>query len=171
MKIRNGSKQTISTNGRLWLLQMVSESDIERCANEDTGPQRGRLWDPTLVGEGNEAFLIRVWKPLLSKQYLLTVSLIYYIHAMFIFHNSCRWTVSFFVGVDAAPCRNSRVLQTSWRFSYLPIPTKPSSQNDLSTRKFIRSSREAVERNPQVSRAFTSRGFARLSQQISAFFS
>jgi len=28
------------------------------------------LWDPTLVGEGNETFLIRVWKPLPSRHVL-----------------------------------------------------------------------------------------------------
>ena len=27
------------------------------------GPQGGGLWDATLVGEGNEIFLISVWKP------------------------------------------------------------------------------------------------------------
>ena len=30
--IRNGSKQTISASGGLWLLQMVSESDTGSCA-------------------------------------------------------------------------------------------------------------------------------------------
>lgn len=78
--------------------------------------------------------------------------------------------VLFFAGFDAAPCRNSRVLQTSRGICYFPIPKKPSTQNDLSTCKFLRSRRQAVEWNPQVSRAFTSWGFALLSQSISVFF-
>ena len=39
--IRNGSKQTISISGSLGLLQIVSKSDIERCASEDAGSQGG----------------------------------------------------------------------------------------------------------------------------------
>ena len=38
--IRNGSKRTISANGGLGLLQMVSEPDIGRCASEDAGPPK-----------------------------------------------------------------------------------------------------------------------------------
>ena len=34
------------------------------------GPQRGGLWDPTLVVDGNETFLIRVWKPLPNRHIL-----------------------------------------------------------------------------------------------------
>ena len=41
--IRNGPKRTISTNGGLGLLQMVSEQDIGQCASKDAGPQRGGL--------------------------------------------------------------------------------------------------------------------------------
>ena len=37
--IRNEPKRTISTNCGLGLLQMISEIDIRRCANEDAGPQ------------------------------------------------------------------------------------------------------------------------------------
>ena len=33
------------------------------------------LWDPTSVGEENETFLIRVWKPLLSRLCLKIVRL------------------------------------------------------------------------------------------------
>ena len=33
-------------------------------AMEDAGPKGGGLRDPTSVGEANEAFFIRVWKPL-----------------------------------------------------------------------------------------------------------
>ena len=39
--ICNELKQTISISSGFELLQMVSESDIERCANEDAGPPRG----------------------------------------------------------------------------------------------------------------------------------
>ena len=39
--IRNRPKRTISTSSELELLQMVSEPDTERCANEDAGPRRG----------------------------------------------------------------------------------------------------------------------------------
>ena len=39
--IRNGPKQTISASGGLGMLQMVSESNIGRCANEDIEPPRG----------------------------------------------------------------------------------------------------------------------------------
>ena len=41
--IRNGLKQTIFASGGLGRLQMVSEPDIEKCANKDVGPQIGRL--------------------------------------------------------------------------------------------------------------------------------
>ena len=58
-------------------------------------PKGSELWDPTLIGEENEALLIRVWKPLpttsvlklwdwrwyvmgQSEQYLLVVVLNYY---------------------------------------------------------------------------------------------
>ena len=37
--IRNGLKWTMSVSGVLGLLQMVSESDTERCAREDARPQ------------------------------------------------------------------------------------------------------------------------------------
>ena len=63
-------------------------------------PKRSGLWDPTLVGEGNKAFFIRVWKPFPSKhilepwgwqryvtgqsvQYLLAVGLDCYILSVF----------------------------------------------------------------------------------------
>ena len=39
-------------------------------ASEDARPRRGGgggLWDPTSVGEGNETFFTRVWKPLPSR--------------------------------------------------------------------------------------------------------
>ena len=39
--IPNGPKWTISPSGGLVLLQMVSEPNIVRCANEDTGLLRG----------------------------------------------------------------------------------------------------------------------------------
>ena len=38
MAISNGPKRTISTSGGLELLQMVSEPDTGRCANEDVVP-------------------------------------------------------------------------------------------------------------------------------------
>ena len=38
--IRNELKQTISVNGGLGLLQMVSEPDTGRYASEDVGPSR-----------------------------------------------------------------------------------------------------------------------------------
>ena len=41
------------------------------------GLEGGGLWDPISVGEGNEAFFIRAWKPLLG-QHLLAVGLDYY---------------------------------------------------------------------------------------------
>ena len=37
--IGNGPKRTISANGELGLLQMVSKKDTGRCISEDTGPQ------------------------------------------------------------------------------------------------------------------------------------
>ena len=39
--IRNMPKQAIFASSRLALLQMVSEPDTGRCANEDTGLQGG----------------------------------------------------------------------------------------------------------------------------------
>ena len=71
--------------------------DTRRRASEDAGPQRrwiggshtdwrgervpermldlegGGLWDPTSVEEGNEAFFIRVWKPLPNRPVLKTL--------------------------------------------------------------------------------------------------
>ena len=67
---RNGPKQTISTSGELGLLQMILESVIERCVNENAGPQRRWIVRSTSVGGGNEAYLIRVWKPLSSRRVL-----------------------------------------------------------------------------------------------------
>ena len=56
-------------NDRLWLLLMVSEPDIGWCANEDArSPRRVDCEIP--VGEWNEAFLVRVWKPLPSRRVL-----------------------------------------------------------------------------------------------------
>ena len=52
---------------------MVSEPVIGRRASEDVGSQGGGLWDPTSVGEGNKAFLVRVWKPLPSRRVLRTL--------------------------------------------------------------------------------------------------
>ena len=43
MAIHNEPKWTISANGGFGRLQMVSEVDIERYANEDTGPKGGGL--------------------------------------------------------------------------------------------------------------------------------
>jgi len=56
--IHNGIKQTISTGGRLGLLQVVSEPDTEQCAC--WAPKRDGLCDNTSVGEENETFLIRL---------------------------------------------------------------------------------------------------------------
>ena len=39
--LRESPKRIISTSDGLGLLQMVLESDTERCANEDVGPRRG----------------------------------------------------------------------------------------------------------------------------------
>ena len=47
---------------------MVSESGSGWWVSEDAGSPRGV--DCEVVGEGNEAFLIRAWKPLTSKQNL-----------------------------------------------------------------------------------------------------
>ena len=42
--------------------------------SEDAGPQRGVDCEiPTSVGKENEAFFIRVWKPLLSRRVLKTL--------------------------------------------------------------------------------------------------
>ena len=41
--LHNGSKRIISVSGGLGLLQMISESDTRWCANENVGPQLGRL--------------------------------------------------------------------------------------------------------------------------------
>ena len=58
--MRNGPKQTISASGEFVMLQVVSEPNTGRCASEDAGPQGGGWCDPTLVGEGNKTFFIRV---------------------------------------------------------------------------------------------------------------
>ena len=41
--LHNGLKWTISTSGGFELLQMILEPDIERCVNENVGPQRKSL--------------------------------------------------------------------------------------------------------------------------------
>ena len=41
--IRNKLKQIIFVSGGLGLLQMVLESDTEKCANKDASPQMGGL--------------------------------------------------------------------------------------------------------------------------------
>ena len=93
--ICNMSRWTIFVSGGFWVFQMVLESDIGRCASENVNSKEGWLWDPTSVGEGNETFLIKVWKSLSSRyvlklwgwrryvtgqnrQYLLAVGLGYY---------------------------------------------------------------------------------------------
>ena len=43
VETRESPKRTISTSGGLGLLQMVSESDIGRCASKDASPQEGGL--------------------------------------------------------------------------------------------------------------------------------
>ena len=47
-------------------------SPEERVSARTLGLKGGELWDPTLVGEGNETFFIRVWKPLPSRRVLIT---------------------------------------------------------------------------------------------------
>ena len=46
--------------GGLELLQMVFESDIERCANEDASLQVGELRDLISIRDENEILLVRV---------------------------------------------------------------------------------------------------------------
>ena len=67
--IRNGPKRTISSSG-LGLLQMVSELDTEQCSSEDAGLQGGWIVRSHIDWRGNEAFLIRMWKPLPSRYVL-----------------------------------------------------------------------------------------------------
>ena len=51
------------------LLQMVSKSNIERCASEDVGPLRGWIVRSHMsVRDENEPLHIRVWKPLLTRR-------------------------------------------------------------------------------------------------------
>ena len=38
---RESPNRTMSASGGLWLLQMVSEPDTERCASEEIKPRRG----------------------------------------------------------------------------------------------------------------------------------
>ena len=69
--LRESPKRTISASGGFWQLQMVSEPDTRRCANEGTGPKRevdiGQcanedagprrgvdFCEPTSIGEGSE---------------------------------------------------------------------------------------------------------------------
>ena len=68
--ICNKPKWIISVSSGLKLIQMISEPYTRQYANEDVGPSKGGLWDPTSVGERNGAFLIRVWKPLPSRDVL-----------------------------------------------------------------------------------------------------
>ena len=60
--------KTISTSSGLGRLQMVSELDTGRCADENVEPPNGVNCEiPHWFGEGNKGFLIRVWKPLPSR--------------------------------------------------------------------------------------------------------
>ena len=69
--IRNGPKGTISTNGGLELLQMVSELGTKRCASKDVVPRmRVDFETLTSIGERNETFFIIVWKPLTNRRVL-----------------------------------------------------------------------------------------------------
>ena len=69
--IRNESKQIIFASGGFELLQMVLEPDIERYASEDAGPQGVDCEIPhRSVGEENETFFKRLWKPLPSRRVL-----------------------------------------------------------------------------------------------------
>ena len=43
------------------------------CQQERWAPKGGGLRDPTLVGEENETFFIRVWKPLTNRHVLKTL--------------------------------------------------------------------------------------------------
>ena len=49
---------------------MISKPNTRQRASKDAGPQGGGLRDPISVGDGNEAFFIRVWKPLPSVRIL-----------------------------------------------------------------------------------------------------
>ena len=49
---------------------MVLEPNTGGVLVRTLGPQRGGLLDLTSVGEGNEAFLVWVWKPLPSRRVL-----------------------------------------------------------------------------------------------------
>ena len=72
--MRESPNKTISASksasSGLELLHMVLELDTDRSASENAGLQGGGLWDLILVGEGNDAFLIRVWKPLPNRRVL-----------------------------------------------------------------------------------------------------
>ena len=51
--------------------ELRSGVDMRRCASKDAGPQRGMDCEiPTSVGEENETFFIKVWKPLPNRRVL-----------------------------------------------------------------------------------------------------
>ena len=52
--MRNGPKRTISTSGGHELLQIVSESDIGRCASEDAGLRKGWIVRPRISWKGEQ---------------------------------------------------------------------------------------------------------------------
>jgi len=66
--ICNGPKQTISARVGLGCYKWYPSQTPGGVLARTLGPQGSELWDPTLVGEGNETFLIRVWKPLPNRR-------------------------------------------------------------------------------------------------------
>ena len=72
--LRESPKRIILVSGGLGSLQMVSKSDTGRCVSEEIEPRRGVDCEiPNPVGEENETFFIRLWKPLSSIRVLKTL--------------------------------------------------------------------------------------------------
>ena len=55
------------------LLFCLTVNDYFLVGRVDWFDKRTKVWDPTLVRGGNEAFLLRVWKSLLSRRVLRTL--------------------------------------------------------------------------------------------------
>ena len=72
--IHNGPKWTISVSSRLGLLHSI-RARHRVVYQRGRWPLRGWIVRSPSVGEGNETFLIRVWKPLPNTRVLKTMKL------------------------------------------------------------------------------------------------
>ena len=69
LKILRGSPKGKVQRGQY----LLAVGEGNQCRQGRWTPKRSGLWDPTSVGEKNEAFFIRVWRPLLNRHVFKTL--------------------------------------------------------------------------------------------------